>query len=154
MKILVVSTFALTAILVNAPSQAASCNADNSMTSVKNFKAGAQEYVEFKIKSSENFAITTTAVTGPFADESSDPSTIPIMVNGALFTKIQFHFLESNCTIPRTFSAKALVKDVKQVEQFEGYVSYVIGRRKASHYLSTVDVPCGALHCVRVNFGP
>jgi len=154
MKIAAISTFTLAAMLVNAPCQAANCSAENSMTSVKNFKVGALEYVEFKIKSSASFVTTTAAVTGPFTEEPGDIPVTPIPVNGALFTKIQFHLLSWDCTIPKAFSAKAIIKDVKQVEQFEGYVSYVIGRRSASHYLNTVDVPCDASHCVRVKFGP
>jgi hypothetical protein len=142
----------LVAVTMMATSaQAANCTAANSITLVKNYKVGSLEYVEFRIKSPATFTKTITAVTGPF---TLDPSDDPVSVNGAKFTKIQFQSVDWTCTIPRVFSVKPVVKDVKQIEQFEGYASYVIGRRAISHYLSTVDVPCGAYRCVRVKFGP
>jgi hypothetical protein len=138
-------------ILLGTAAQAVNCNVAGSMTQVKNFKVGAREYVEFKIKSPATYIETIAAVTGPFEE---DPSGDPVVVSGALFTKVQFHTLDWTCTIPRIFTSNPVIKDLKSIEQFEGYITYVIGRRPLSHYLGVVDVPCGGYRCVRVKFGP
>jgi hypothetical protein len=147
------TAFLILAISMLSATQAnaANCNTAGSMTQVKNFKIGTKEYVEFKIKSPATYTKTITAVTGPF---TQDPSGNPVTVNGALFTQVRFQSIDWTCTIPRIFTPKPVVKDVKSIEQFEGYVTYVIGRSALTHYLGVNDVPCGGYRCIRVKFGP
>jgi hypothetical protein len=141
--------------LAQSPAQAANCNVADSMVRVKNFKIGTQEYVEFKIKKPTSFTVTTTAVPGPspFSHFTSDN---PVYVAGAKFTQVLFSGLYWTCTIPRIRTVRPIIKDFKSVEQFEGVVGYVIGRRFSSHYLTTqLFAPCTpGYRCVRVKFGP
>jgi hypothetical protein len=127
------------------------CSAPGSMTSVRTYKSGNRDIVEFKIKSPATYKKSITAVTGPFTRGEGDDQ---VVVRGALFTRVHFEPLDWTCQTPNTFSAKPVVKDVKLVEQFEGFITYIIGRKAGSHYLGTTDVACGTSRCVRVKFGP
>jgi hypothetical protein len=133
--------------------EAANCNVADSMVQVKNFKSGTKEYVEFKFKKPTAFTVSTTAVTGPFSHLTSDN---PVFVAGAKFTRVMFSGLYWTCSIPRIRIVRPIIKDFKSIEQFEGVVGYVIGRRSSSHYLTTqLFAPCTAgYRCVRVLFGP
>jgi GH35 family endo-1,4-beta-xylanase len=131
--------------------QAANCAAPGSMTSVRTYKSGNRDIVEFKIKSPVTYTKSITAETGPFTFGESD-EVVP--VKGSLFTRVHFQTLDWTCETPNTFSVKPVVKDVKLVERFEGYITYIIGRKAGSHYLGATDVACGSSRCVRVKFGP
>jgi hypothetical protein len=149
MKQLIGAILLLTAM--GSVSQAANCVAPGSMTSVRTYKSGNWDIVEFKIKSPATYTKSITATTGPFTFSESDEE---VVVKGGLFTKVHFEILDWTCEIPKRFAVMPVVKDVKLVEKFEGFITYIIGRKAGSHYLSTVDVPCGSSRCVRVKFAP
>jgi GH35 family endo-1,4-beta-xylanase len=149
MKQLIVGLMLVTAL--TTVGQAANCVAPGSMASVRTYKSGNWDIVEFKIKSPATYTKSISATTGPFTFSESDEE---VVFNGALFTRVHFETLDWTCETPNRFTVMPVVKDVKLVEKVEGYVTYVIGRKAGSHYLSTVDVPCGSSRCVRVKFAP
>jgi hypothetical protein len=121
-------------IALPAAADAAACGPANSIVSVKNTSSGAFEYVIFKFHKPPTVpAYTVTAVTPPFTE---DPSGNTIVVAGSKFTEVRFDSVNWFCTIAQNFHLpKTAIKGIKRTGQFEGVISYVIGRRASSHYL-------------------
>lgn len=130
-----VSVMAVGSLLLSDVASAASCTAANSITRVSNTSpAGAYEYVIFDLKTtSPSYHVSSKSP--PF---TFDPSDEPVAVAGNKFKQITFPSVYWMCTIPKLLSLpKIQVKDVKLTEQFEGMVSYVVGYKTASKYLTT-----------------
>jgi hypothetical protein len=134
--------FAAAFISLPAAAHAAACGPANSIISVRNSSKGAFEYVVFKFhKPPTAPAYTVKAVTPPFTE---DPSGNPVTVAGSKFTEVAFQNVFWTCSIAENLRLpKAAIKGVKKTEQFEGYVTYVIGRRASSHYISNYSFNSG-----------
>jgi hypothetical protein len=117
---------------------AAHCTATNSITRVSNSSSGAYEYVLFDLKTpTPTYHLSNK--TPPF---EFDPSGNIVSINGNKFKQIQFPSVYWMCTIPELLSLpKVQVKDVKRTGQFEGVVTYVVGYKTASKYLTTYWYP-------------
>jgi hypothetical protein len=77
----------------------------------------------------------------PFTYSESDDV---VHVRGKVFKSIQFRGVFWTCSIAENFKADTkTIMDVKQDEQFEGYVSYVIGYTKKSKYVGKSVVKNG-----------
>lgn len=120
---------------------AASCNTTGSIIQVKKsthlypLPVGVVETVEFDVKSpAPTYAVTT--VVPPFY---ADPSGNPVSVVGPRFKQIRFSGIDWMCTIPTNLALPTTrIKGVKQLGQFEGIVTYVVGYTGlASKYLGT-----------------
>lgn len=141
-------------LIVFGPSLAfaANCVEPGSIVSVSNSAYGGYEYVNFKFKNPSIPSFTTTNVLPPFVE---DPSGNPITVAGKHWTQVQFRNVNWLCSIQKSFSLpKPAIKAVKSTEQYEGQVTYVIGRGAASHYISTKIIDLGGYKVVRVKFRP
>jgi hypothetical protein len=80
-------------------------------------------------------------VAPPFTE---DPSGNPVSVAGSKFTEVTFQSVYWMCEIAERFHLpKRAIKGIKQTGQFEGVVSYVIGRRASSHYISNYSYNSG-----------
>jgi|GEM_PF-4083176 len=142
----------LICLLAPSPVQATSCNGPNSLVRVSNSSIGGFEYVTFKFKTPDAPQFFTTNVMPPFVE---DPSDLPIHVNGGHWTKIQFRGVDVFCSIPQYFSLpRPAVKDIKKTEQFEGQISFVIGRSAVSHFISIKVKKIFRYTLVRLKFKP
>jgi hypothetical protein len=142
----------LICLVAPSPAQAASCNGPNSLVRVSNSSIGGFEYVNFKFKTPDALQFFTTNVMPPFVE---DPSDLPIHVNGGHWTKIQFRGVDVFCSIPQYFSLpRPAIKDIKKTEQFEGQISFVIGRSATSHYIFTKAKAKSGFTLIRVKFRP
>jgi hypothetical protein len=129
-------------IALPAAANAAACGPANSIISVRNTSAGAFEYVIFKFHKPPTVpTYIVKAVTPPFTE---DPSGNPVNVAGSKFTEVTFRSVYWMCSIAENFHLpKTAIKGIKQTGQFEGVVSYVIGRRASSHYISNYSYNSG-----------
>jgi hypothetical protein len=129
-------------IALPAAANAAACGPSGSIVRVKNTSIGAFEYVVFKFHKPPTVpAYTVTAVTPPFIE---DPSGNTITVAGSKFTQVRFDSVFWTCTIAQNFVLpRTAIKGIKRTGQFEGVVSYVIGRRASSHYISNYSYNSG-----------
>ena len=139
-------------ILTPSYAFATNCNLPNSIVRISNSASGGFEYVKFKFKKPPSApAFTVSNVLPPFTE---DPSGNSVTVPGAHWTQIRFDNVEWMCTIPKFIKIKPAVKAVKNIGQFEGQITYVIGRSAASHYISTQTINAGAFTIIRVKFRP
>ena len=138
--LLLLTAAALT--VLPAAANAAACGPSNSIVRVKNTAIGAFEYVVFKFHKPPTVpSYSVTAVTPPFTE---DPSGNPVTVAGSKFTEVRFDGVFWTCTIAENFSLpKTALKGIKRTGQFEGVVTYVIGRRASSHYISNYSYNSG-----------
>ena len=125
-----------------AIANAAACGPSSAIVSVRNSSVGAFEYVIFKFHKPPTVpAYIVKAVTPPFIE---DPSGNTINVAGSKFTEVTFPSVFWMCTIAENFHLpKTAIKGIKRTGQFEGVVSYVIGRRASSHYISNYSYNSG-----------
>ena len=125
-----------------AIANAAACGPANSIISVRNSSKGAFEYVVFKFHKPPTVpTYSVKAVNPPFTE---DPSGNPVNVAGSKFTEVAFQSVFWMCLIAENFALpKTAIKGIKQTSQFEGYVTYVIGRRASSHYISNYSFDSG-----------
>ncbi len=134
----------LTAIFIAIPAtvHAAACGPSGSIVRVKNTSIGAFEYVVFKFHKPPTVpAYTVTAVMPPFTE---DPSGNTIVIAGSKYTEVRFDSVFWTCSIAQNFALpKTAIKDIKRTGQFEGVVTYVIGRRASSHYISNYSYDSG-----------
>ena len=136
---------ALAAALVCAPAlaQAAPCAEPNSIVNVRNTTARHFDYVIFKYQQPPNLpSYAVTAATPPFTQDGSGD---PVHVSGAKFTQVRFEGVVWTCGVTEQFHLpRAAIKDIKSLGQFEGVITYSIGRRARSHYVSAITRPAGA----------
>ncbi len=132
---------------MTSSSFAASCTDPGSIRVVRNTRIGSYEYVIFKYISPTRLpatvpVYTVTTHTGPFIHDASGQA---ITVAGWHLMQVQFQGIVWTCTIKHQFTLPRIaVKDIKNVGQFEGVVTYGIGLRTPSHhyladYTYTVD---------------
>jgi hypothetical protein len=152
---LAVTALVASAFLVFAAgeAQAAACTEANSIVIIKNSRVGTREYVDFWVKKPITLSVSALADnTGPNFRE--DPSDRLIVVAGNRWSRIRFMSVNWTCSIPTNLSLpKPIVKSVKSIEQFEGYVTYIIGRRNKSYLgMSQRDFPISRRY--RFMYGP
>lgn len=136
------SSLAAAFVALPALAHAAACGPSGSIVRVKNTSIGAFEYVVFKFhKPPVTPSYTVTAVTPPFIE---DPSGNTITVAGSKFTQVRFDSVFWTCAIAQNFVLpKSAIKGIKRTGQFEGVVTYVIGRRASSHFISSYSYNSG-----------
>jgi hypothetical protein len=76
-------------------------------------------------------------------------------VRGNRWTKVRFDNVNWTCTIPTFFHLpQPILKSIKSIGQFEGVVTYVIGR-KNGHFLTFIDENIsGFRRRIRLKYGP
>ena len=136
----IASLFLITAV---SSAQAAACGPANSIVSVQNTSAGRFEYVVFTFhKPPMTPQYTVAAASPPFIEDSGGTR---IAVAGAKFTKVQFTSVYWLCSIKQTFHLpRRAIKDVKSIGQFEGVVTYIIGRGARSRYVTNYSYDLSA----------
>jgi hypothetical protein len=124
---------------------AAPCTEANSIAKIRNrAPAGPYEYVIFDFVKPPNLPnFTVTTVHPPFTE---DPSGNPVTIAGKKFKRVQFQGVVWTCSIKESFNLpRTAIKGIKSTEQFEGYISYVIGIRKASKFDGSYSYSAGSV---------
>jgi hypothetical protein len=127
----------IVAAALPASAIAAPCNVANSIVQVKNFRSGGFEYVDFWVKKPVTSTVQTwSSNTGNFEHDASGDI---ISVTGNRWRVVRFSIASWTCTIWNNLTLpKIRIKDVKNVGQFEGVITYVIGRQNGNYLGMTV----------------
>lgn len=123
---------AFAVLMVPSSAFAAPCNVANSIVTIKNSKSGGFEYVDFWVKKPVTGSVTTWAsTTGSFEHDASGEM---INVTGNRWRVVRFSIMQWNCSIWQNFTLpKPRIKDIQNIGQFEGVVTYAIGRQNGSY---------------------
>ncbi len=127
----------LVALAFPAASLAAPCTVANSVTQVKNVKIGSFEYVDFWVKKPVTASVSTwNSMTGSFEhDASGDIITLP----GNRWRAVRFAGASWMCSPWMNLTTpKPRIKAVKSIGNFEGVVTFAIGRQGGSYLGMTV----------------
>lgn len=139
-------------ILSTTPTLAAVCTSSNAIIKVENQKIGVREVVDFYIRTP--FAGVFMVTAAPNGNFIQDGSGNPVSVAGNRWTDVKFRNMNWMCSSSTIFSLpKPIVKDIKNIGQFEGQIEYVIGRRNG-HYLGQTMTTAGSMKRLRLKFGP
>ena len=125
------------------------CTEPRSIKRVTKAKAGNFEIVTFEVNSGNpDYSVETSHP--PFTLGESDKT---IHIRGKYFKSVHFKSVFWTCKIAESFSAHTTqIMDVRNTEQFEGYVTYVIGYRTKSKYVGTTKTTTGDKTKVVVKF--
>jgi hypothetical protein len=150
-RILLLISFSVLAIFVfSANTFAQFCTEPGSIRRVRNTSIGSNEYVVFDVFMPPDPQYSTSAVSPPFSGGSSGE---PVTVRGGRFRKIRFDSVVWTCRIQELLTLpRSAVKDVKNLEQFEGIVEYVVGYRKTARYITTYHYDVGSIRKVVMKF--
>jgi hypothetical protein len=139
--------------LILAPSfaRAVNCIEPNSIVSVSNSKSGRFEYVTFKFKTPPALPqFSVSNVVPPFIQDDSGETTT---VLGTHWTQVKFERMNWTCSTRQLLSLpKTAIKAVKNIEQFEGQIVYVIGRSAASHFISAKATRINNYMLIKIKF--
>lgn len=125
------------------------CTEDGAIRRVTKSRVGNFETVTFEVNS-DSPDYTVENARPPFTYSESDDV---VRVRGKVFKTIQFKSVFWTCTIAENFRAATIqIMDVKNIEQFEGYVGYAIGYRKRSKYVGTTQTHVGKKTMVVMKF--
>lgn len=111
-------------IFLFAEGFAQNCNQANSLISVKKKKIGNADYVIFTLKRPVTATNSVASATPPFIEDGSG-NTINIL--GCAYKKVTFNNIVWTCKTKMLSSSTQFVQKVKNIGQFEGIISYVIG---------------------------
>ena len=116
------------------------CTESGSIRSVTKARSGGFETVTFDVQSAKpDYEVTTQKA--PFQDYSGDKT---IRIKGPYYKSIYFKSVNWTCNIVENLKAPTTnVAGVKNIEQFEGYVNYIVGFRKKGSYVGTTKTTTG-----------
>lgn len=125
------------------------CTEHGAITSVVKSRSGNFEFVTFEVLSdSPDYKVTDAKA--PFTDYSGETR---LRIKGKYFKRIALKGITWDCEITEKFSAKtSTIMGIKNVEQFEGYVTYVIGYRTKAKYVSTEVTGTGSSRKIILKF--
>jgi hypothetical protein len=128
---------ALAALMIPSGAFAAPCTVANSIVLIKNSRVGGFEYVDFWVKKPVASSVLTWAsTTGSFEHDASGAM---ITVTGNRWRVVRFPTLQWLCSIGQNFTLPKLrIKDIQNIGQFEGVVTYAIGRQNGNYLGMTV----------------
>ena len=117
------------------------CKEAGSIRSVTKARAGNFETVTFLFnghKLPQNIDVSNE--TPPITNYGGDN----LHMKGKAFKGVHMNLLPWTCKIRENFGvATTTIRDIKNTEQFEGYVSYVIGYTRASKYVGKTTSTTG-----------
>jgi hypothetical protein len=125
------------------------CTEQGSIKRVTKAKAGNFETVTFEVNSANpDYSVETSRP--PFTLGESDKT---IHIRGKYFKSVNFKSVVWTCRIAESLSTPTVtIMDVRNTEQFEGYVTYVIGYRTKSKYVGTTKITTGDKTKIAVKF--
>jgi hypothetical protein len=122
-------------LAVGGTAHAASCTEPGSIIRVRNSVKGNNEYVVFTLRKSPDMSkFGVQAVLPPFSEDGSGKE---IPVAGSSYTEVKFRDVFWMCSIAERLNLPQIgVMDVVRTGQFEGIVTYVIGRGRSAHFVA------------------
>ena len=149
-KLLIVS-FAFALLLGLAVSSAAqgNCTEDRSIRSVTKARAGNFETVTFDVQSDDpDYEVRTEKP--PFQEYGEDKA---IHIKGPHYKSVYFKSVIWTCNIVEKLKASTSnIAAVRNIEQFEGYVNYIVGYKKRGSYVGTTKTTHGGRTKIVVKF--
>lgn len=130
------------AILLCTEIFAQNCNESNALLSVRKRKTEDTEYVIFTLQNPVTATHTISAATPPF---TQDPSGQTIHVSGCRYKKVSFRDIVWTCKVNEIIGNTYLVRQVKNIAQFEGHIDYVIGYRCSARSVINYQYTIGNL---------
>jgi hypothetical protein len=131
------STLLLTCAVFTS-AQITRCTEKGSIRSVTKARSGNFETVTFEFNGTslpQNREVTDE--TAPIENYSGKN----LHMKGKAFKGIHMNIVPWTCSIAENFKANtATIKDIRNTEQFEGYVSYVIGYTSKAKYVGKTEV--------------
>ena len=125
------------------------CTEDGSIKRVTKSVSGNFELVTFEVLTSDP-AYTVTTAKPPFSEYGSEK---PLHINGPFYKSIVFTGINWTCKISENLSAATTtIKAVKNVEQFEGQVEYIIGYKTKNKFVSSYKTGTGSSRKVVLKF--
>ena len=125
------------------------CTEQGSIRSVTKSRTGNFETVTFEIVGGLPQSIEVKNVKPPIENYGGDN----LHMNGPYFKSVSLHMVAWNCRIRDNFAAPTTtITGVENTEQFEGYVSYVIGYTSKKKYVGFSKLPGAARSKVIVKF--
>jgi len=126
------------------------CTEKGSLRRVTNTRAGKFDYVTFEIQRPATPRYEVTDENGPFTAGDTDE---PVAVTGDKFKQISFRSIPWGCVIAENFTLPAgAIVDLKKTDQFEGYITYVIGYRNRASYVDTKQTDAGSIRKIVMRF--
>ncbi len=117
-----------------AMAQVPSCNEPGSIMRVTKSRVGRFEYVTFELKANDP-SYNVENAKPPFYDYSGEKR---LYIKGKAFKEITFHSVAWQCKIRENFSATTTtIQGIKNAEQFEGVVKYIIGYSARAKFIGT-----------------
>ena len=129
--------------------QVQKCTEDGSIARVTKSSSGKFELVTFEVLSdSPDYKVSNAH--RPFSDYGSEK---PLSIKGNYFKSIVFRGVNWTCEIDEKLSTKtSTIMAVKNIEQFEGQVNYIIGYRTKAKYVSTTSTGTGKARKITLKF--
>lgn len=143
------SAFALLLALAFTGHAQGNCKEDGSIRSVTKARDANFETVTFDVQSaSPDYEVKTEKP--PFQEYGSEKT---IRIKGPHYKSVYFKSVMWTCNIvERTKAATTNVAAVRNIEQFEGYVNYIIGYKKKGSYVGTTKTTTGNRTKIVVKF--
>ena len=143
-----VAAFALLALASAASAEP--CTEKGSIKRVTNTRVGKFDYVTFEIQRPADPRYEVTDETGPFTFGDTEE---PVAGAGDRFKPITFRSMPWGCKIAEKFALPGgAIIDIKQTDQFEAIVSYVIGYKAGATYVDTRHSDVGSIRKVVMRF--
>ncbi len=125
------------------------CTEDGSIKRVTKSVSGNFELVTFEVLSDDPAYKVTTAK-APFSEYGSEK---PLKIKGPNYKSIVFTGINWTCKISEKLSAgTTTITAVKNVEQFEGQVEYIIGYKTKGKFVSSYKTGSGSSRKVVLKF--
>ena len=148
-KLLILSSVCVVVLGFSTNLLAQKCTDDGAIRRVTKARTGNFETVTFEVNSATpDYTVETSHP--PFTLGESDKT---IHIRGKYFKSVHFKSVFWTCKIAESLSAHTTqIMDVRNTEQFEGYVSYAIGYRTKSKYVGVSKTTTGNKTKVVVKF--
>jgi hypothetical protein len=149
-KLVVISSvFALMLGLALSCVAQANCKEDGSIRSVTKARMGNFETVTFDVNSATpDYEVKTEKP--PFQQYGSEKT---LRIKGPYYKSVYFKSVAWTCNIVEKVKASTSnIAAVKNIEQFEGYIDYIIGYKKKGSYISTTKSTVGKRTKIVVKF--
>ena len=125
------------------------CSQANSLISIRKKKIGNADYVIFTLKLPVTATTSVAAATPPFIQDGSG-NTITIL--GCAYKKVTFNNVVWTCKTKMFSSSTQFVQKVKNIGQFEGIISYVIGYKCTANSVVSYSYATGQYQKFVVRF--
>jgi len=148
-KLIVSASFCALLLLASGSFAQETCTEAGSILSVTKARSGKTETVTFEVNStSPDYEVKTEKP--PFQDYGGEKT---LHIKGPYYKSVYFKSVSWMCDIAEKLKASTSnIAAVRNIEQFEGYVDYVIGYKKRGSYVGTTKTTEGGRTRIVVKF--